>query len=419
MTNSTKLIGLIMTVTLWAGVAAAQAPALSSAGDDMPPDMQLPTPPTAGSSSMATTQPSYGSSNAAAQGSFPAAAVDGYDPNVDCGYGDAGGMWNQIAPIESTGTWLRRGFWYAETDAVVWNRIWNRNDKRFAAQDVNVNITPQANPDTGVGTSIGFNPIFLDTNRVLVVNGALPGEDAAVRATLGNFLFRDSRNRDHSVEFTAMGGGNWEQDRVLSSESAHGLNVPFFIDGANRSFDGSTRQELMYTSNLDSFELNYRVRARLNHDQLIMDPNGEWHRAANSGFTKDYIVGLRFMQMADRLDWRAQDIVNVGDDGSYNIRTANNLIGFQTGVGLTYQASRWSLGMRTKAGVFLNDASGTSTLDFTADDASDADLHLRENDLSFVGEFGIQSRFNITPNVSLRAGYDLMLMTSQAMAPNQ
>src|SRR5438105_3183399 len=41
MTNSTRLIGLIMTATLWAGVAVAQG-VPSDLGDDMPPDLSLP-----------------------------------------------------------------------------------------------------------------------------------------------------------------------------------------------------------------------------------------------------------------------------------------------------------------------------------------------------------------------------------------
>ncbi len=413
MTNSTKMIGLIMTVALWAGVAVGQGPTLPGAGEDLPPDLELPLPTMDNAAPMSTMQSEDGTNEFLVPESYPAATVDEYDLNGECGYPDAGGMWNQIAPIESTGTWLRRGFWYAEADAVIFNRMWNRNSKRFAAQDPNVTIPPVNN------NSLGFNPIFLNTNRILIINGALPGQDASVRATLGNFLFRDSRNRDHTVEFTVFGGGNWEQDRVLSSSTANGLFVPFIIDGGNRSFNASTRQTINYASNLDSFEFNYRVRQRLGHDQLIMDPNGGWHRAANSGFERDYLAGLRFLQLGEKFNWRAEDIINMGDDGSYLIRTNNNLFGFQMGVGLTYQASRWSIGARAKGGVFLNDALGRSNLNFTADDTDDADLRLRANELSFVGEFGLQGRFHVLPNVSLRAGYDMMLITSQALAPNQ
>jgi hypothetical protein len=410
MTNSTRLIGMIMTAALWASVATAQGPALPLPGDEVPPDMELPTPMTNTTAPTTMAQPYTNAPNSVT--TEPYGAADGADINGACAYPDEGGMWNEIAPIESTGTWLRRGFWYAETDAVIYTRTWDRNDLRMAAQDTNVN-NPPVNQ-----VSLGFNPIFLDTNRILILNGALPGEDATVRATLGNFLFRDSRNRDHSIEFTAMGGGVWEQNRQMSSETANGLFVPFVIDGGNRSFDASTRQTVDYRTNMDSFEVNYRVRQRLDEDELIMDPNGNWHRAANAGFQRDYLVGLRFMQLGEKLDWQAQDIATTGADGSYLIHTNNNLFGVQTGGGLTYQTGRWSVGTRVKGGVFVNDASGDTDLAFTSDN-SNTFLHLRENQLSFIGEFALQSRFQVSPNVSLRAGYEMMLVTSEALAPHQ
>ena len=44
-----------------------------------------------------------------------------------------------------------------------------------------------------------------------------------------------------------------------------------------------------------------------------------------------------------------------------------------------------------------------SQLNFTADDTNDSDLRLRENQLSFVGEFKLLGRYHVLPNVSLRA----------------
>ncbi|HVT30346.1 MAG TPA: BBP7 family outer membrane beta-barrel protein [Lacipirellulaceae bacterium] len=416
MTNSTRLIGLIMTAVLWSGIAIAQPMPGTNLGDDLPPDLTLPS--ASGEPSPAPNEQATPPSNETAvpsEAEQSAESIENQLPNQPCEPYQpyVPGLLGELAPIESTGTWLRRGFWYAETDAVVFNRMWNRKDKRYAAQDVNVNMPPQN------GTSLGFNPVFLDTNRVLILNGALPGEDASVRATLGNFLFRDDHNRDHSLEFTVFGGGSWEQDRELSSATPNGLFVPWFIDGGNRSFDQSTKQSIVYQSALDSSEMNYHVRERLGHDQLIMDPNGQWHRAANAGFEKEYLVGLRFVQMTEKLNWQAQDIVNVGDDGSYIIHTDNDMFGFQLGTGLTWQAPRWSLGATAKGGVFLNDALGRDQLNFTADDTGDADLRLRENALSFVGEFRLLGRYHILPNVSLRAGYEMLFITSAAIAPNQ
>jgi hypothetical protein len=157
---------------------------------------------------------------------------------------------------------------------------------------------------------------------------------------------------------------------------------------------------------------------------MVMDANGCWHRAANSGFEREYLVGLRFMELSDSLDWRAEDIQqgtspDLGNDGVYLIDTDNDMFGFQMGTGLTYQAPRWSLGVTCKGGVFINDATGQSTLDFTVDDTDDSNLYLKEDELSFVGEAKLLGRWHLTPGFSLRAAYEMMYMESVALAPYQ
>lgn len=420
MTNSTKLIGLIMSVALWTGVAVGQGVPTSDWGDEMPPDISLPSSPQmGGGASMDATPMTMDSGMSSGLEELPTQQGDTYTPGGSADMGldytcpDGGGMWSEIAPIESTGTWLQRGFWYCEADAVILNRIGSRYDLRLAAQDPNVNLPPVN------GQSLGFNPIFLDTNRLLILSGGLPGRDAAVRTTLGHFLFRDSKNRDHTVEFTGFGGGEWEQNRVMTSETPFGLFVPFIIDGGNISFDGSSRQTLAYSSNYKSFEANYHVKQRLGRDQLVMDPNGSWHRAAHGELEREYLTGLRYMQLSDRLDWQAEDIGAVNSDGRYLINTNNDLFGFQVGGGVSYQASRWSVGFLTKGGVYLNDALANSDLTFTDEDFDDSRLRLRENQLSFIGEFKLQSRFHLTPNVSVRGAYELMFVNNVAMAPSQ
>jgi hypothetical protein len=232
-------------------------------------------------------------------------------------------------------------------------------------------------------------------------------------------LFRDSKNRDHTTAFTIFGGGEWHQHRRLSSENNFGLFVPFYISGNNETFNASTTQIVDYSSHFSSFEWNYLVKQRPGRDQMIMDANGNWHRAAQHGFAKDYLVGLRFMELTDIFNWFAEDIQVAGNDGSYLIRTDNDMFGFQMGTGLTYDTARWSLGGQVKGGVFLNDALGRSTLNFTADDASDADLRLAGDELSFITEFKLVAKYHVLPDFSLRAAYEVMYLTSQALGPNQ
>ncbi|MCI0335488.1 MAG: BBP7 family outer membrane beta-barrel protein [Planctomycetes bacterium] len=411
MANSARHFVLFLTAALWVGGAAAQDLPFSDAGDELPQDFTLPLSDAQGPAGMGA--PEVRDQSVLMESVHdPKAPFSGYE---DGGFDDFGpemhGHWPGLAPIESTGTWLRRGFWYAEADGVIWNRLWNRDDKLYAAQD------PQVNSPTFFSR---LNPVpILTTNRLMYLESAHPGQDGSVRATLGNFLFRDARNRDHTAEFTAFGGGDWQQDRVITSTVNFGLQVPFYIDGFNRSFDNSTRQTIDYGSDYKSFELNYRVKQRLGRDQLVMDANGQWHRAAHSGFERDYLAGLRFMNLGESLDWQAEDIVVLGDDGRYQVETDNDMIGFQLGGGFTYQAPRWSIGISCKGGIFANDATGQTILDFTADDDDDATLFLKEDELSFIGEARLLGRFHLTPNISLRAAYEMMFLDSVALAPSQ
>jgi hypothetical protein len=405
-TTAARIIGVVSIAVALAACATAQDLSLPVAGDTMTPaELSLPGIEDEGQSLVV---PPLGDGTLALPAPIAIDAAHGIDHHAAV----HPELWDHFpAPVESSGTWLRRGFWYAEADAVVWNRHWNRDNMWMAAGDPDVN-----------------SPLFffqfqglINTNRLLILEGAHPGEDTSVRVTLGHFLFRDQRNRDHTVEFTAFAGGDWEQNRVITSLNPFGLFVPFTIDGGNRSFDGSSRQSVDYSSHYNSFELNYRLKQRMTRDQLVMDPDGNWHRAASPGWNFDYLAGLRMIEMRDILNWFAQDIFILGSDGAYFIRTDNDMFGLQLGVGCTFESSRWSAGMLAKGGVYVNDALARTTLNFTDEDDvdDDFDLRLTEDELSMVMEVRVGAKWHLTPNFSLRGAYELMYLTSMALAPNQ
>lgn len=316
---------------------------------------------------------------------------------------------SQPAPIESSGTWIDRGVWYAEADAVALYRIWWRADVFVGAEDPNVNI-PNSFPAAGLG---------LNTNRTLYIPGAHPGGDAGVRTTLGRFLFRDDQNRDHSAEFTAWSAGDWVSDGTMSSANPNGLFVTFNLDGGNRDFDGSSFQRVIYTSRLNSFELNYRMKRRLGRDRMVMDPNGHWRREASNGFTRNFLAGFRYVEVRETLDWTAQDIIVNGSNGRYLIHTGNELFGFQMGDGIEYQTGRWSVGLSGKLGLFWNHTTAHQQLDFTADDNQDFERRATEAELSFIGDARALVRYHLTPASSLRVGLEFMTLDSLALAPRQ
>ena len=327
-------------------------------------------------------------------------------------------LWDcEPVPVESTGSWFRRGFWYAEVDAVVLNKHWGRRDVFLATDDLATNADPT--PIFGGG---GTPASLASTNRVLFLKSRHPGSDAGARFTLGRFLFRDVENRDHTAEFTAFGAGDFVHDCSVSSVVPNQLVVPFAIDATNLSFDGSNQQRVSYTSRFNNFEVNYRVKRRMRKDQMVLDPNGGWYRRANPTITREFLVGLRFFDLTERLNWTAQFVDgngNVANTGEYLIRTDNNLFGFQLGGGEAYETARWSIGLLGKAGVFLNDAKGRTRFSRTDFAANAFTTRMAEDQISAILESRVIAKWHLRPNFSLRASYEGLYVTSVALATHQ
>jgi hypothetical protein len=424
---ATRLIGLIMVATL---ASMASADELFSADPDglaLPPEATAPTG--AGEELLPINMPEASMNGPSAGPSSvlagpPQVADEQESSEATCPESQPYDMWGTHPAIPvSSGTWLDRGLWYAEADGIMADRVWSKRDKFLVSQDPNV-TNPAFFRAQGLGGGGGV--ANLTTNRSIFLKRAHPGEDAAANVTLGRFLFRDDDNRDHALEFTAEGGGDWSQDLVLTSSTPFNLFVPSITAGGNPTFEGGTtagtgssRQEVKYSNRLSNFELNYRVKRRLGRDQMVMDPNGNWRREASNGFTRDFLFGFRFMNLHDNLDWTAEDIQVVGADARYLIRTQDNLIGTQIGGGFGYETGRWSLGIENKVGLFINDASAQSDLNFTASDTNDFNLHFHEDGLSFLDQTTILGRWHLTPGFSLRAGLGILFVSSQAVAPEQ
>jgi hypothetical protein len=316
----------------------------------------------------------------------------------------------QCAPyFESSGTWLQRGFWFAELDYMALNRGWERKGLILANEERVVNTNP-----------IGLSYIV---ENVLQIGGQKPGMEGVGRVKLGRFLFRDVNNRDHLLEASWMGGGSWQQAVSLDAATAAGLQVTNFIDRVNESFDGARSMNYVYDSEMNSAELNYTVRTRMSRDQLQLQPNGTWVRAANPTKTYSYLAGVRFVDVSEELDWDAQEVpitAALSEAGFYKIDTENRLLGTQIGGSMGYETARWSLTASAKAGGYWNRMHLKSEFqvgETTIINSGNTDS--TEDNLSFVGEAGLLGKWHLRPNVSLRAGVELLYITSIALAPFQ
>jgi len=318
------------------------------------------------------------------------------------------------ALLESSGTWLRRGFWYAEIDAVILNRKFNRDSIRLILQST---ILPSTNPN--------FNN-FTDKNELLIA-GSKPGAETVPRVKLGRFLFRDHFNRDHTAEFIVYGGGQWSQDARLDANpntaGDNSLVVPLTIDGGNASFDGATSSQFSFESRFNSFELNYHVKSRMQHDRMELEPGGHWVRRAQPSISRSFLAGVRYFNMTDNLNWTASGIPDANADnttetGSYTVRTDNDMLGTQVGLTWNYETARWSLGASAKGGAFLNRADLTSNF-IVSGGVTSGSVRDSEDNLSFLGEVALKGKWHLRPNLSLRTGLEMLYVTQTALAPDQ
>lgn len=328
----------------------------------------------------------------------------------------------QPALLESSGTWLRRGFWSAEVDAVMMDRVWRRDNFLLVFQ-----------------VTEGNEGLNSESSNKLYVNAGRAGAEVLPRLTLDRFLFRDHKNRDHNLQFVAYGGGQWSQDGrldavndgTLEMGAYHNIEIAaalqrfrFPLDNGNASFDGATSLLYSYDSRFNNFELNYEVNSRMRRDRMEMEPSGEWVRRAQNSPSFSLIAGIRYFDLNEDFDMNAFGIDADNDDatdpetGTYKIRTDNDLIGVQLGGSWTFETARWSLGLRSKSGMYLNHIDVLNQFEVTGGVTS-GDNEVTLDNLSFLVEGGVIGKWHLRPNFSLRSGLEIMYVSSVALAAEQ
>jgi hypothetical protein len=216
------------------------------------------------------------------------------------------------------------------------------------------------------------------------------------------------------------------------------------------AFNRSDTMSSSYLTNFNEFELNYRFAGHNQPDQLVLNPNGRWYRECQSGYYYSYFFGMRgmvineefnFVSSGSRFATNSPDNGSPGallftHQGSYGVHTYNTLLGLQTGGKLEYRFCRWCLETHGCAGMFLNLAQQSSSIqtafggpspptlaDGTIAGASPQDA---ENSFStstagvaFAGGFGVAGTYKFLPNLTGRLAYDMLWIGDIARAPEQ
>jgi hypothetical protein len=410
-----------------AGSAAAQELVGPGAGDagDLPPALETPQDNVLPSGEAASDDDAE---------LIPQPMAEGDEEHLQSFLGDPMHALHLPSYFESSGTWLRRGFWFVEADYVMMNRSWDRKGMQFAFEG-------------GTSLAPGFQQPGLEIpgfGQILAINelrfdGSKPGGEGLARVKIGRFLFRDFSNRDHTAEFSFYGGARWAQEASLEAIDdtpdppsagnplGTGIQVNNFIDREAPSFDGADSLAFEYETEMNSIEGNYVVKSRMSRDQMQLRPSGEWVRVAQPTRTYSFLAGMRYMKTHEELDIDATGVLvdadedpDLAEDGFYNVDTDNDLSGGQLGASIAYETARWSIGASVKGGAFWNRMDLDSQFQvgetvITNSGITDA----QEDNISFIGEFQFLGKWHLRPNLSLRAGFEVLFVDSIALAPYQ
>jgi hypothetical protein len=289
-----------------------------------------------------------------------------------------------------------------------------------------------------------------------VLNTKSIGYDVAAgyNGSIGRYLGRDDMDRDDFLEFSYWGMNTWVastsiQGTRITDSSTFGrpitfgnLQSPFvrdtyIITGTTNAngygpggFNQADLQIYSVNSEMHNWELNLRLRPRGRPDQLVLHPNGRWRRECQPGTYLSYLVGLRYMTIGDGAHLHGEGTIDDDGDnyfvyGDYDVKAENDLLGFQIGADLMFRRCKWSWGVHSKVGPYVNFARNVQDIynngagdPFNTVDL-DTRLTARKQIASLIAEVGFEANYKFKPNLMGRAAYDFMWITGLALGPEQ
>lgn len=206
------------------------------------------------------------------------------------------------------------------------------------------------------------------------------GLDLAIERRLGNSC--------NSVEVRYLGALDWDSQ------------VSYDLFGSTEIGDstviGGDFLDSSYESSLDSIEFNFR------------------HQSSDR-FT--WLVGFRIVDVDETLNKRVNFIIPSLVD--MNWHTENTLYGAQ--IGGDFQLWRLSGPLRVnsvmKAGIYGNDASNDFT--FSLLNIPLVNGGASGSQTAFVGEINVNASYQVTQNLAIRGGYQLLWIDGLALASHQ
>ena len=129
------------------------------------------------------------------------------------------------------------------------------------------------------------------------------------------------------------------------------------------------------------------------------------------------LAGFRWVNLSEELEGILLPPTPHGTGSFWDTQTKNNLYGFQIGADAKLlERNRFSIDGVLKAGIFDNHVEETTSVRMERIQFGESDS---TDHLAFLGEIGVQCKYQVTPRLSLKAGYEAIWLQGVALAPGQ
>ena len=161
--------------------------------------------------------------------------------------------------------------------------------------------------------------------------------------------------------------------------------------------------------NADDQSMDWDYSSRLYNAEVNMRWN-PWRRVT-------VLAGFRWVNLSEELEGILLPPTQHGIGSFWDTQTKNNLYGFQIGMDAKLlERNRFSIDTVLKAGLFDNHVDETTSV--RMDRIQYAESAVTDG-LAFLGQLGVQCKYQVTSRLLLKAGYEAIWLQGVALAPGQ
>lgn len=327
--------------------------------------------------------------------------------------------------------------WYASADFLAPRRSVNTNavfqreitEESTRTVDLLTITTETTNGNGDTQTTVIEIPVRIEDytatfvgEEVLSTRDVDFGRAAAGRLTVGR------RFGESGVEASFLWTEAWEGFASVSDPSGN-LVGPFARPGTllleetriERILLGTTPETVEYPElvHLNTFaEIDYESKL------LTGDINAIGVLIEGGRGTVTGLAGFRFAELKEQFGYQSTSAVpDAGDpveSPAQDVGMRNRLFGPQLGVMVASPITeRIFLTLSAKAAIAYNDIAGqTDWSPLASDPSSDLTIQTSSSATSLLGDFSIGGNFFVTPNLAIRAGFDVLSIGDVALAPD-